>query len=1387
MDLNSSLEKICLGDDMIVISSDKVKGSREWNSPEYQDTAGSKGKKVMNALSFYKMETDEVSEWYITSCFVNGLEAYDGEINLSFEENLISNKATSISSRNKNRLMENLSSFYQDIGPSLSASGHLTQEEAAKEALAIRISQKFALLEEVRPIIETMAYHDKYKKNLDEIWKDKVELDGKIIKEEEKAVERIKGKALNKKDNPGAFIFSIRLECKSVVDSCIPSVAYLTPQKKFSTFDEVCHQTFRSARFDVLRTIESDSDEAEEYQIMRNKFRALIYRTKPTPFLNYNDPADRSLALQTVTNPFCKISVWKKAVSFLGSFLMPLKQVNWKPDYKGCYTKEEEATGQSRVKIRLTDPYENIYLQGFTTKKTDRKLSNLADKAILSGADNRPPVLEKDMYDSWKKDGVTRLKKYVELSAAECIQADCDVKATNIILQGIPLEQQASTYQSSPFATSYHTPQFVSQGPSSSNLSISYLVNDIPSTVNHNAYMASSSAPQIDYALVVHHSSEFSSPETRLVVLGRQNSLSASSSRPFASGSVHQTQEEARCRMVQGQSTFSSSPGKWTDDLDAYDSDCDKLNSVKISLMENLSHYDFDNLAEVNNQDNRTNHLIHQEMQVPSTSEQSTILSQSNTKITSDSNIISYSQYMNESQYNTVQNSHLPALQDDLILSVIEQLKTQVVNCTKINQDNKQVNELLTAELESTTIVEVPKELPKVSMVNSCLKKLKFHLASFDMVVKERTTVTAITEDRWGFEHTKACFRDDIIPFVKASKELFTSFDQCLIDEVTEVQNVFKQMELAVKQHSCLNVDVCVRCVTIEFELKNNFIKKECYETLLQKYNTLEKHCISLEVNNQLKKEISQKNILFSLESALTFAELFKINDLKAQAQAKDTVILKLKEKLHSLSGDVNERNVKREVEEIETLNIELDHKVTKLVAENEHLKQTYKQLLQEKVLVITTLKEQLNKLKGKAIITKDVSLNPIDPALLKVDVAPLAPKLRKNRTAHTDYIRHTQKKSATLREIVESEKLLNPFNTSLDYAPALNEITSRTISSGLVQKSSLSTSFVPPSRNDWDLLFQPMFNELLNPPPSVVNQAPKVIAPIDEVIPPVYADSTGSPSSTTVDQDAPSPTIQEELNEFEHLEVWELVPRPDKVMVITLKWIYKVKLDELGGILKNKARLVARGYRQEEGIDFGESFSSVAKLEAIRIFLAYAAHKNMVVYQMDVKTAFLNGNLREEVYVSQPDGFVDPDNPNHVYKLRKALYGLKQALRACWSSKRQKSVAISSTKAEYIALSGYCAQILWMRSQLLDYGLGFNKIPMYCDNKSAIALCCNNVQHSRSKHIDIRYHFIKEQAENEVIELYFGRERIEFLINKLGMRSFTPETLKQLMNEEDE
>nr|GFA46120.1 hypothetical protein [Tanacetum cinerariifolium] len=397
--------------------------------------------------------------------------------------------------------------------------------------------------------------------------------------------------------------------------------------------------------------------------------------------------------------------------------------------------------------------------------------------------------------------------------------------------------------------------------------------------------------------------------------------------------------------------------------------------------------------------------------------------------------------------------------------------------------------------------------------------------------------------------------------------------------------------------------------------------------------------------------------------------------------------------------------------------------------------------------------------------------------------------------------------------------------------------MTPATINSGLVQKPSSSTPYVPPSRNDQDLLFQPMFDELLNPPPSVDPQAPEVIALIVDVIPPVQADSTSSPSLTLVDQDAPSPrndplfgvpilevtsaqssstvsphtivhpdhpipqhiskwtkdhpldniivepntykdaltqscwieAMQEELNEFERLEVWELVPPPDKVMVITLKCVCKVKLDELGGILKNKARLVARGYRQEEGIDFEESFSLVARLEAIRIFLAYAAHKNMK-YGFEscdpVDTPMVEKSKLDE---DKEEKAVDP--------LHYRAFGDADHA-GCQDTHHSTSAFADADHAG-------CQDTHHSTS---DYGLGFNKIPMYYDNRSAIALCCNNVQHSRSKHIDIRYHFIREQIKNGVIGLYcvnteyqladlltkaLGRDRIEFFYQQAGHEKF--------------
>nr|GEV00319.1 hypothetical protein [Tanacetum cinerariifolium] len=227
-----------------------------------------------------------------------------------------------------------------------------------------------------------------------------------------------------------------------------------------------------------------------------------------------------------------------------------------------------------------------------------------------------------------------------------------------------------------------------------------------------------------------------------------------------------------------------------------------------------------------------------------------------------------------------------------------------------------------------------------------------------------------------------------------------------------------------------------------------------------------------------------------------------------------------------------------------------------------------------------------------------------------------------------------------------------------------------------------------------------------------------------------------------------------------------ELVNKLFGKTVIKLKWLWKNKKDEDQTVIHNKARLVAKGYAQEEGIDFEESFAPVVRLEAVRIFNAYAAHKSFPIYQMDIKMTFLNGPLKEEL--------------------------------VSWMSKKQTCTAMSSAKAEYVALSASCAKVMWMRTQLQDYVINYNKILLYCDSQSTIAISCNPVHHSRTKHIHTRYHFIKEQVENGIIELYFVRteyqladmftkalpeDRFRYIVRRIGMRCLTPAEMEVLID----
>ncbi|GJR44014.1 retrovirus-related pol polyprotein from transposon TNT 1-94 [Tanacetum coccineum] len=538
--------------------------------------------------------------------------------------------------------------------------------------------------------------------------------------------------------------------------------------------------------------------------------------------------------------------------------------------------------------------------------------------------------------------------------------------------------------------------------------------------------------------------------------------------------------------------------------------------------------------------------------------------------------------------------------------------------------DEQALHPITDQSASSPVKIEAPRELPKVSLVNTSLKKLKYHLGQFDNVVKKRITPNALTEGEWGFEHTKAVFQKEIIPFLKTLKDIFNVFDKDLLNEVTEVQTVFNQMEAVVQQYhvdkQCFEiqkkqfliendrlldqiisqdivnivvnssvdvntsvkvnssvvmndsvnyVEMCNKCLELEAELikQHNMVEKDEYNRLSKRFSELEQHCISLEIAMQLNKEIFQKNNTSVNQTEPSFNQLFELNNLKAELQAKDTTIEKLKAIIKRLNKTSTSNSVKKDIDEIETINIELEHRVTKLIAKNEHLKQTYKQFydsikpsraqakehveslvnqltqksveitnlnapLQEKVFVITALKNDLRKLKGKDIVDNAAQVE-----------------------AHIYYLKHTMEQAAILREIVKQAKSLNPLDSAsysacienfgklqakadicifIGYAPkkkayriynrrtrkiietihvdfdeltamaskqsslepALLEMTPATPSSGLVPNPPPPAPFVPPLSNEWDLVFQPVFDEFFSPLASVTSPVLVVEAP---------------------------------------------------------------------------------------------------------------------------------------------------------------------------------------------------------------------------------------------------------------------------------------------------
>ncbi|GJY58230.1 retrovirus-related pol polyprotein from transposon TNT 1-94 [Tanacetum coccineum] len=684
---------------------------------------------------------------------------------------------------------------------------------------------------------------------------------------------------------------------------------------------------------------------------------------------------------------------------------------------------------------------------------------------ILESVENGPLI-----WRTVEDNGVIRMKKYVELSAVEKIQADCDMKATNIILQGLPagiyyfvmkesLINDMNIYNMKMEQFQVNTKflnslppewsKFVTDVKLVKDLHTSnfdqlhaYLEqhelhsNEVRIMREHNqdplAFVCSMFSPGDDPIsclnkamafLTAIASSGFPSTNNQLrtsfnprnqatiqdgqvtvqQVQGRQGqNYSGTTYKGNATSSMEiHTTWTAGIPTDQAQTIIPHNAAFQTKDRNTYDSDCDDLSTAQAILMANISNY--------------------------------------------GSNVISELIEDFETRFSPQQE-----------LSVEQAFWFHTFNPT------------IEPSYSPLVIVDVPIELPKVSLVNASLKKLKFYLTQFDFVVKKRTTPSALEED--------------------------------LLNEITEVQIVFDQMEASVQQLSvdkkCLEIamkeiilendrllqkimsqdvlitvmnsmslnndsvnvnmqkcELCEKCMNLDAELSKS---KQAYNDLLKNHSQLEKHCISLEVSMQLKQEVFQNDESCINQNAIEIQEYFEINDLKARLQDKDTTISKLKDTIKSLKKNTKEKNVHHDKCDLEPINEELEnnqfdsikqtrvrHKeqcdslINKLnlkSVENEDLKAQ----IQDKVFVITSLKNDLRKSKGKEIVENVVhipSATTIGPGMFKLDLVPLPPRLLQNKEVHINYFRNTQEQANILREIVEQVKAKQPLNGNLDLA----------------------------------------------------------------------------------------------------------------------------------------------------------------------------------------------------------------------------------------------------------------------------------------------------------------------------------------------------------------
>ncbi|GJY86937.1 retrovirus-related pol polyprotein from transposon TNT 1-94 [Tanacetum coccineum] len=674
-------------------------------------------------------------------------------------------------------------------------------------------------------------------------------------------------------------------------------------------------------------------------------------------------------------------------------------------------------------------------------------------RMILESVENGPLI-----WPSIEENGVTRPKKYSELSATEAIQADCDIKATNIILQGLPPEVYALVSNHKVAKELWERIQLLMQGTSltKQERELFQKGDDPIDAINHMMSFLTAVVTS-RYPTTNNQLRNSSNPRQQATIndgrvtlqpiQGRHTSFVAGTTRtytPGASGSNSRKQRTVICYNCKGEGHMSKQctkpKRKWDDswfkdkvllvqaqangqilheeelafladpgigmkvkatqtvithmllsrpdDLDAYDSDCDELNTAKVALMANLSHYGSDALAEVHNHDNVNNNMINQAVQAMSSSEQSNVVNHSETEITSDSNIIPYSQYVIESQQAAVQNSNSSAQQDALILSVIEQLKTQVVNCTKINLDNKSVNDTLTAELERyKEQVKVLKEGQNVD------------LRSNDNV--SDSSAQSVEIDRLKqtlFEHLKE--KESLMQTVTLLKNDFKKEESRNIDREIALEKKIKQLDNIVFKR---DQSAQTKAQQLEPKLYDGNVIKNTSAIVIPD----SKETLMLAEESRSKMLLKQQDPMM-LEKKVNTTPVDYVNSINSPDP--------------TLSSRPTKVEVPKELPKSAALKNLFNTFDQYLIDELSEVQNVFHQMEQEKVLEITALKDDIRKLKGKALVDNVVMKHTIDPEMLKID-----------------------DEATVLRDLVEHVKSKYPLDHSLEsacrYAKLIQEL----------------------------------------------------------------------------------------------------------------------------------------------------------------------------------------------------------------------------------------------------------------------------------------------------------------------------------------------------------